>query len=136
MPFGVHVSQRNTPALFGAKLIDEISERDIIANERKERLNYGLAPSDNETAPVGRAHRDLHNRRKQLNYRDAIEKKLPIGSDEIESAHRYIVQQRLKRPGAWWTPDNIDCLLALRLARANRRWADYWRQFEGEKLDA
>jgi CxxC motif-containing protein (DUF1111 family) len=56
-PPGVHISQRNTPALFGAKLIDEISDRDIIANERKERLNWGLAPSDNETAPVGRAHR-------------------------------------------------------------------------------
>jgi CxxC motif-containing protein (DUF1111 family) len=56
-PAGVHISQRNTPALFGAKLVDEISERDIIANERKERLNFGLAPSDNETAPVGRAHR-------------------------------------------------------------------------------
>jgi CxxC motif-containing protein (DUF1111 family) len=56
-PPGIDVSERNTPALFGAKLIDEISERDIIANERKQRLNFGLAPSDNETAPVGRAHR-------------------------------------------------------------------------------
>ncbi len=56
-PPGVHISQRNTPALFGAKLIDEIPERDIIANERKERLKWGLAPSDNEVAPVGRAHR-------------------------------------------------------------------------------
>jgi CxxC motif-containing protein (DUF1111 family) len=54
---GVHISQRNTPALFGAKLIDEIPERDIVANERKERLKWGLAPSDNEVAPVGRAHR-------------------------------------------------------------------------------
>jgi CxxC motif-containing protein (DUF1111 family) len=56
-PAGVHISQRNTPALFGAKLIDEIPERDIIAIERKERLKWGLAPSDNEVAPVGRAHR-------------------------------------------------------------------------------
>jgi CxxC motif-containing protein (DUF1111 family) len=56
-PQGVHISQRNTPALFGAKLIDEIPDRDIIAVERKERLKWGLAPSDNESAPVGRAHR-------------------------------------------------------------------------------
>jgi CxxC motif-containing protein (DUF1111 family) len=56
-PQGVHISQRNTPALFGAKLIDEIPDRDIIAVERKERLKWGLAPSDNEVAPVGRAHR-------------------------------------------------------------------------------
>ncbi len=57
MPHGVHVSQRNTPALFGAKLIDEIPERDIIANERAQKLKWGLAPSDTEDKPVGRALR-------------------------------------------------------------------------------
>ena len=43
---------------------------------------------------------DAIDRRNQLNYRDALAKDLPIGSGEIESAHRYIAQQRLKRPGA------------------------------------
>jgi CxxC motif-containing protein (DUF1111 family) len=57
LPAGVHISQRNTPALFGAKLIDEIPERDILANARQQRLKYGLAPADGEEAPVGRALR-------------------------------------------------------------------------------
>lgn len=91
---------------------------------------------EDKDAPVRRAHRYLHNRRKQLDYKSAIEKKLPIGSGEIESAHRYIVQQRLKRPGAWWAPDNVDYMLALRLARANRRWNDYWKRFQGENFAA
>jgi CxxC motif-containing protein (DUF1111 family) len=56
-PKNVHVSQRNTPALFGAKLIDDIPDRVIIANERKERLKWGVASPDNENAPVGRALR-------------------------------------------------------------------------------
>jgi hypothetical protein len=100
-------------------------------------LPYMESPAiEDKDAPVRRAHRYLHNRRKQLDYQGAIEKELPIGSGEIESAHRYIVQQRLKRPGAWWTPDNIDYLLALRLARANRRWADYWKQCQGKNLAA
>ncbi|MBK1630437.1 ISKra4 family transposase, partial [Thiohalocapsa halophila] len=43
------------------------------------------------------------------------------------SAHRYVVQQRLKRPGAWWTPDNAEAMLALRLVRANGQWSAYWR---------
>jgi hypothetical protein len=51
---------------------------------------------------------------------------LPIGSGEIESAHRYLVQQRLKRPGAWWTPNNAEAMLALRIARANGHWSAYW----------
>lgn len=56
-PQGVNISQRKTPALFGAKLIDEIPERDIIANERKQRLKWGLTSSTDKNAPVGRALR-------------------------------------------------------------------------------
>lgn len=55
MPRGVHVSQRNTPALFGDNLIDEIPDREIIANERRERLKWGVAPTDSDDLPVGRA---------------------------------------------------------------------------------
>lgn len=95
-----------------------------------------LGTVEDKDAPVRKAYRYLHNRRKQLDYRGAIEKGLPIGSGEIESAHRYIVQQRLKRPGTWWTPDNVDYMLALRLARANHRWDDYWKQCQDECLVA
>ena len=56
-PPGIHFSQRNTPALFGVKLIDEIPDRAIIANERRQRLKWGLAGSDTEDLPVGRALR-------------------------------------------------------------------------------
>ena len=71
-------------------------------------------------------HRYLSHRQDQLNYPSALERDLPIGSGEIESAHRYIVQQRLKRPGAWWRAANADHMLALRLTRANHQWNDYW----------
>jgi hypothetical protein len=50
----------------------------------------------------------LNGRRNQLNYREALANDLPIGSGEIESAHRYIAQQRLKRPGAWWRVDHAE----------------------------
>src|SRR5262249_46591782 len=56
-PAGVHLSQRNTPALFGAKLIDEIPERVILAGARKQRLKCGLASPGGESVPVGRASR-------------------------------------------------------------------------------
>jgi CxxC motif-containing protein (DUF1111 family) len=54
-PKGVHLSQRNTPALFGVKLIDEIPERDILAGAKSQRVKAGMAPSSDETVPVGRA---------------------------------------------------------------------------------
>lgn len=57
IPGGVLLSQRNTPALFGARQIDEIPDRVIIGQERLERARWGLTSSVSETVPVGRALR-------------------------------------------------------------------------------
>jgi hypothetical protein len=84
------------------------------------------AEIDDDQAPVRQCHRYLSGRRNQLNYRDALANDLPIGSGEIESAHRYIAQQRLKRPGAWWRVDHAEYMLALRITRANGGWDAYW----------
>ena len=81
---------------------------------------------EDEQAPVRRCHRYLSDRRNQLNYRHALANDLPIGSGEIESAHRYIAQQRLKRPGAWWRVDHAEYILALRITRINGNWEAYW----------
>jgi hypothetical protein len=91
-------------------------------------LLHAMEPPDTpeDAAPVRACHRYLSNRRAHLDYRAALAAGLPIGSGEIESAHRYVVQQRLKRPGAWWTPDNAEAMLALRIVRANGQWSRYW----------
>jgi hypothetical protein len=91
-------------------------------------LSQALEPPSvaDEDAPVRACHRYLSNRLDHIDYQGALAKGLPIGSGEIESAHRYIVQQRLKRPGAWWTPDNAEAMLALRITRANGQWSAYW----------
>ena len=83
---------------------------------------------DNDHAPVRACFRYLSNRLQHLDYKGAIEKDLPIGSGEIESAHRYIIQQRLKLPGAWWKAGNVQPMLSLRVARANGDWDKYWEQ--------
>jgi DNA-binding transcriptional ArsR family regulator len=51
---------------------------------------------------------------------------LPVGSGEVESAHRTIPQKRLKLPGAWWRPDTVGKMLGLRVLRANDWWDPYW----------
>lgn len=84
------------------------------------------AEIEDNRAPVRACHRYLSNRTDQLDYKTAIEKGLPIGSGEIESAHRYVIQERLKLPGAWWKPVNADFMLALRVLRANNEWNEYW----------
>jgi len=49
-------------------------------------------------------------------------------SSEVESAHRHVVQVRIKIPGAWWHPDNVPGVLALRMIKANGWWDDYWKE--------
>ena len=63
-----------------------------------------------QEAPVRRAHRYIQNRVHQMDYKAAIDNNLPIGSGEIESAHRYVIQKRLKIAGAWWLEDNDSCI--------------------------
>ena len=70
---------------------------------------------EEDQAPVRVCHRYLSERLDQLRYDEALRQNLPIGSGKIESAHRYLVQQRLKRPGAWWRDHNAEHMLALRL---------------------
>lgn len=124
-----------------ALIADEAPARAAWMDEQKERLKtqqvnkvlHALQPfleateiSDSD-APVRQCHRYLNNRQEQLNYQNALARGLPIGSGEIESAHRYIVQRRLKLPGAWWCAANAEHMLALRLNRANRKWNEYWK---------
>jgi hypothetical protein len=82
-------------------------------------------PSDSET-PVRTCFRYISNRAAFLDYKSALAAGLPIGSGEIESAHRYVMQRRLKLSGAWWQVENLSKMLALRVLRANRDWEDYW----------
>ena len=81
---------------------------------------------DNKEDPVYKCYRYMTNRKEQLFYEEALKKKLSIGSGEIESAHRYVVQHRFKLAGAWWKSENIDYMLSLQLNRANDFWDDYW----------
>jgi len=81
---------------------------------------------DDNQAPVRVCHRYLSNRTDQLDYKSALENGLPIGSGEIESAHRYVIQKRLKLSGAWWKASNVNPMLSLRVVRANNEWSQYW----------
>ena len=63
-----------------------------------------------------------------LDYNKFKAKDYPIGSGEIESAHKSIPQKRLKIPGAGWKPESINPMLALRVLRADDWWEDFWNQ--------
>lgn len=110
-----------------------VEQKERLKTQRVGEVIQALRPhlepasvGNDDDAPVRQCHRYLSSRMHQLDYQSALANDLPIGSGEIESAHRYIVQQRLKRPGSWWRAANADHMLALRLNRANNRWSEYW----------
>jgi CxxC motif-containing protein (DUF1111 family) len=51
----IDIGQRNTPALFGASVIDAIPDAAILANERNQRVKLGLSVVNGEQLPAGRA---------------------------------------------------------------------------------
>jgi uncharacterized protein UPF0236 len=99
-----------------------------------EAVLAALAPyEESESVPDTEAAvrvcvRYLRNHIEHLDYKTAIAEGLPIGSGEIESGHRTVIQARLKVSGAWWRVENAEKMLALRVARANGEWETYWAQ--------
>lgn len=92
------------------------TQKEALKNNEYKQVINNLEPyleSDkvkDSKAPVRACYRYLSNRTEQLDYKTTIENGLPIGSGEIESAHRYVIQERLKLPGAWWKAANADSM--------------------------
>ncbi len=89
-------------------------------------LEKHLEPPGQPEAPVRAAWRYLQERRAHLDYAGARQRKLPIGSGEVEGGHRHVVQARLKLSGCWWREQSAQAMLQLRVARANNLWDRYW----------
>jgi hypothetical protein len=101
----------------------------LLENKVGSVLRALQAHREAETAaeqPVHAAYEYLHKRREHLDYAGARRAGLPIGSGEIESGHRHVIQQRLKLAGCWWKETHAQSMLNLRVARANNLWNSYW----------
>ena len=92
-------------------------------------LEAHFEPSEQKEPPVRGTHHYIDKRKENMDYAGARAQGLPIGSGEVESGHRHVIQQRLKIAGAWWTLQNAESMLQLRTARANKNWERYWREF-------
>jgi Uncharacterised protein family (UPF0236) len=92
------------------------------------QTHFEAAPKDNEgkTPPVRQAHQYINERKNWMDYAGALRAGLPIGSGPVESAHRHIVQARVKKAGAWWRESNVQAVVQMRVLRANGGWSTYW----------
>lgn len=81
-----------------------------------------------EADPVQACRQYVENRLSYFDYAGALKADLPIGSGEVESGHRSVIQARLKLSGAWWKEETAESMLALRTLRANDEWEAYWSE--------
>jgi len=130
-----HLKQHlyETAETIGLKEVD----RHRWVDAKMERLEKGRSDAVviELDAHRGRGKKRVQALRKHLaRFADAVhyeayrEAGWPTGSGEIESAHRYIPQKRLKLPGASWKASTVNPMLALRVVRANGWWGDFWQQ--------
>jgi hypothetical protein len=80
----------------------------------------GLPETARETLRTVYAY--LHRHREHINYDMYKDLGLPLGSGMVESACKWLVQQRFKGVGMRWSEDGFNHLLHLRLAWVNGRF--------------
>lgn len=95
------------------------------------RLLQPKAKRDEQAAAVDSALHYLQRRLEMIDYPFFQQRGYPIGSGAVESAHKHLVQRRLKQAGMRWAPVHVDPLLALRDLLSNERWEEGWRQITG-----
>jgi hypothetical protein len=120
----------DTPAQWLAQQQTQLQPSDVAGVQAALAPYLEAAEVTDKAALVRCCSRYLTNRPGQFDYQRALAADLPIGSGEIESAHRYVSQQRSKLAGAWWKEKTAVDMLALRTLRANGEWDQYWGPLE------
>jgi hypothetical protein len=62
-----------------------------------------------------------------MNYAALLRDDFPIGSGIVEAAVKQLISLRMKRPGATWSEEGGDAIIALRSLRLSGLWDQAWR---------
>ena len=92
------------------------------------RLLLPKAKTEEQEAKVDSAIFYIQTRLEMMDYPHFRKLGYPIGSGNVESGHRVVVQRRMKGGGMRWAEGNIDPMLALRSAICSHRWESVWEQ--------
>jgi hypothetical protein len=91
---------------------------DLLAAAQREGL------PEKTVREIRKLHRYLDRHRDHLDYARFRQQGLPIGSGMVESACKWLIQQRFKGVGMRWSEEGFIALLHLRLAWVNSRFDD------------
>jgi hypothetical protein len=95
---------------------------DVIAELKERAWAPGLATEAGKA--LDDAIRYYESNAKRMRYGTFIKKGFLIGSGAIESAHRNVIQRRLKLSGQRWSVAGAQRIANLRACRKSNRWGD------------
>lgn len=84
------------------------------------------AKRDEQATVLHNARLYLQRRLEMIDYPSFQRCGYPIGSGSVASAHKQVVQRRLKQAGMRWARQHVNPLLALRDLICNGRWGEGW----------
>ena len=93
-------------------------------------LLYRQHPDHPEGEAIELAIRYLEKRLPMIDYPRFRRQQIPIGSGNVESGHKVVMQQRMKQAGMRWAEGNLNPMLALRIALCNQTWKTTWREID------
>lgn len=94
----------------------------VLANLRAFTHSHAEVPDLKEALTY------LEKREAQMCYPSFRSEGWPIGSGQVESANKLVVEARLKGAGMHWARGHVDPMLALRNVVCSERWAEAWPQ--------
>jgi hypothetical protein len=125
------ISTQERPGWVKSRL-EAVSHGDVAQVKQELEETYDTQPHPRLKRLIGYITRFYD----AMHYDEFQAKGYPIGSGEIESAHRSVPQKRLKLPGACWHPDSVNPMLALRILRADDWWDEFWEDRTQRKMVA
>lgn len=93
-------------------------------------LLYRQHPNHPERGAIETAIRYLEKRLPMIDYPHFRRRQIPIGSGNVESGHKVVMQQRMKQAGMRWAEESLNPMLALRVTLCNQTWKTNWREIE------
>lgn len=91
---------------------------------------YRQHPDHPEGEAIELAIRYLEKRLRMIDYPRFRRQQIPIGSGNVESGHKVVMQKRMKQAGMRWAEESVNPMLALRVALCNQTWKTTWREIE------
>ena len=97
---------------------------DLIENGKFKELIDNLKQYENAILPEGETNLYTYvmNHKSGMDYPKYKEKGYFVGSGAIESANRYIMQNRMKLPGMRWNIQTAQNMLSLKTKEESGKW--------------